>query len=108
MEKEILIPARSSFEFILGKTEGDYSDAERRARWKAWQSVADAEVVEWWNTCEGCEGCRHLDKQALWCKLAGLPCSVNPVLSFRHGLIGMACMGAGYEQEPQQLTIFDL
>jgi hypothetical protein len=72
---------------------------ERKKRWEVWKATAlqqgKKKMVELWDSCEGCEGCKHL--QCAWCDLQGLPCSVNPILTFRYGMIGIACMGAGYE-----------
>ncbi|WP_157190004.1 hypothetical protein [Leptospira kirschneri] len=54
-------------------------------------------LLEVWSNAEGCEGCVHLDLAEAWCNLQGLPCAVNPILSFQHAIPGMACMGAGYD-----------
>lgn len=41
-----------------------------------------------------------------WCVLQGLPCGVNPVLTMRHNIPGMACMGIGREgRPPAQMTL---
>jgi hypothetical protein len=70
----------------------------------AWKAAAlqqgEKEIVEFWDSCEGCDGCKHL--QGTWCDLQGLPCSVNPILIFRYGMIGIACMDAGYETAATQ------
>lgn len=95
------IKISSSFEEILGKSVETYSDEERRERWKQWQNIAleigDPDCVSLWLDSFECQGCIHLDEQESWCRLQGLPCTVNPVLSFRNGIPGMACMGAGKE-----------
>jgi hypothetical protein len=87
----------SSFDEILGRSAKELSEPSRRARWQQWLDLASAEAVEWWTDSTGCEGCTFLDGN--WCKLMGLPCTVNPLLSFRHGMAGMACAGAGYETD---------
>jgi hypothetical protein len=82
-----------SFEALLGKRATDMSETVRQKRWEAWKKLAP-EVAEYWQP-EGCEGCRHL--RGDWCSLQELPAAVNPILSYRQGMPGMACMGAGYE-----------
>lgn len=101
-EQKPLLPPVSltdSFVEILGEHRGQMPDEVRRDRWEKWKELcrqSDApELVRYWTDTEGCEGCRHLDGD--WCQLQQLPCSVNPILTFRSGLIGMACMGLGYE-----------
>jgi hypothetical protein len=38
--------------------------------------------------------------------MQALPCTVNPVLTIRHGMPGMACAGAGRELiEPEQMEM---
>lgn len=86
----------SSFEEILGKNGGIYQEAERKERWEAWKVLCrrkDPGAVEYWEDDSACQGCIHLESG--WCGLQGLPATVNPVLSFRMGTIGMACMGMG-------------
>lgn len=90
---------------ILGNNPNDFTTEERRERWERWkQLAADDEagraMVDYWakdNVDEACAGCKHRDKD--WCNLQGLPCNVNPVLTIKDGIIGMACMGAGYESD---------
>ena len=55
--------------------------------------LADKAVAEYWQDAEACDGCIHISGD--WCRLQELPCTVNPILTMRHGMIGMACMGAG-------------
>ncbi len=69
----------------------------RRQRWEKWKKAAitlDPEQgqrgVEYWQRHE-CGPCDQVDGD--WCKLQGLPCTVNPILTFNYGYIGMACMG---------------
>jgi hypothetical protein len=85
----------------------EMSPEKRRQRWDRWRAEAtkrgDANIVERWETAEACDGCKHLD--GCWCDLQGLPCTVNPILTFRHGMIGMACMGAGYESNETALPL---
>ncbi|EJP13101.1 hypothetical protein [Leptospira interrogans] len=98
--KEITL--RSSFEFILGKKREDFSDEVKQERWNYWKSLAlknKHRLVEVWSNVEGCIGCIHLDKENAWCNLQGLPCTVNPILSFQNAIPGMACMGAGYTKQ---------
>lgn len=76
-------------------------EQQRRDRWAQWLRTARANgeegryVVAVWMDYSECHGCTH--KRGGWCSLQGLPCTVNPILSFRHGVPGMACMGLGYE-----------
>lgn len=75
---------------------------QRRANWTAFLATADQEVREYWDDAEGCEDCIHHERGEFnWCRRQQLPCSTNPYLTFRHGMIGMACMGAGKEVEQQ-------
>ena len=83
------VTLRISFEDLLGQDCKAMPEATRRERWNAWKAL-DAEAAEWWEPSE-CAGCRHL--MGDWCDLMGLPASVNPILSFRAGMIGIACMG---------------
>lgn len=74
----------------------------RRDRWAQWLRIARSrkyshDAAEMWTDHEACVGCKHLRGRA-WCTLQNLPCTVNPYLSFRTGMIGMACMGGGYEE----------
>src|SRR5688572_14624339 len=100
----------SSFETILGKTAEEYPTTVRIERWNEWQQAAikakKKHLIETWLDTSGCRNCIHLDKGNAWCNFQGLPCTVNPILSFRMGMVGMACMGLGYE-ESQQLELFE-
>ncbi len=81
--------------------------------WLAWCFLAennDKEMYKYWTTLEGCcfDGiyCDQLDKKNAWCELQELPCRVNPFLTIKHGIIGMACMGAYegiYEQKIKEI-----
>lgn len=106
MEKVTL---ESSWMQILGNNRSDMPDSVRRSRWEEWKRIAtqnDAEdFVEFWCDNAGCVGCIHLDCD--WCNLSQLPCTVNPVLTFRHNMMGMACMGFGKKHEsPKQLELW--
>ncbi|BAP30113.1 uncharacterized protein CHSO_1076 [Chryseobacterium sp. StRB126] len=103
----------SSFEQILGKKESQYSKDDRKLRWnkciKEFKDNDKADVIEVWTSPGGdgeCVQCIHFNYDDGWCVLMGLPSSVNPVLSFKHGMPGMACMGAGREINGQ--TTLDL
>jgi hypothetical protein len=102
MEKE-KIDLHSSFEMIFGKNAQEYTEDERKHRWEQWKAISlkeenGKEVVGAWMDIGACQGCDHLRHKA-WCNLYGLPCTVNPVLSFHSGMIGMACMGTGHTGE---------
>lgn len=86
---------RISWEDLLGKKADDMPSDIRRARWERWKSISPPEAAEFWSTHE-CSDCLHIDGD--WCKLQELPAAVNPILTFRHSVPGMACMGAGYEK----------
>jgi len=96
------IKLESSFEDILGYAEHAMTVEERRARWARWLRIARKRersrhaAVLWTSPSEDCRGCRHLRGRA-WCRQMELPACVNPVLSFRAGMVGMACMGLGWE-----------
>lgn len=64
-------------------------------------------MVNYWskdNVEETCSGCIHRDND--WCKYAELPCNINPALTIKEGIIGMACCGAGKQIESKQLELF--
>lgn len=88
---------------LFGEGKGEISAGKRRARWEEWKSIAPAEAVEYWTDGSACRDCVH--KNADWCSIVELPCTVNPVLTFRHGMIGMACCGTGLT--PRQPELFD-
>lgn len=89
-----------SFEDLLGRNCHAMPEATRRERWEAWKTL-DADAASWWAASE-CAGCKHILGD--WCDLVGLPASVSPVLSFRHGMVGMACMGMGRENPTEHGT----
>jgi hypothetical protein len=87
-----------SFETILGCGSVEFDEALRRQRWARWLRLAwnrkrSRDAARYWRDASACIGCRHL--RGSWCGLMGLPCTVNPYVSFRAGVIGMACMGTG-------------
>lgn len=105
-----------SWKDLLGKDENEFTPEARRARWEEWKALCragttkDQQVVDWWTSHEGCfddgDGdCRHRDGD--WCCLMQLPASVNPRLTYNLGMIGMACMGAGYEPKGGQRNLFE-
>ncbi len=92
----------SSFEQILGRNNQEYTLEERKERWNKVMNL-DEDMKEVWSDTETCNSCKHLKDN--WCSLVGLPCTVNPTLTFRHGIWGMACQGVGFENK--QLEIFE-
>lgn len=95
---------------LFGESGPDMSEKTRRARWEKWKkliSAGEQHVVDYWakdHIEESCSGC--VNKDGDWCKAVGLPCNVNPVLTFSIGLIGMACMGMAKRTIPEQLQLF--
>ena len=87
-----------SFEQILGKKPYHYSENERKERWFKVMKLSSKYEREWWTDTSGCHGCGHLDANQSWCNLQGLPCTVNPITSYQAGMLGMACMGLGYQE----------
>lgn len=99
-----------SFEDIFERRRVHLPDSLRRQRWETWKRLCAEDgrrhevslaVLDIWTDCDGCHGdtpwdgpCRHLDGD--WCTSEGLPAAVNPVISFRSGMPGMACIGLGY------------
>lgn len=73
----------------------EMSASVRRKRWDQWLALAKPEMADFWKDFSGCEDCIHLN--GYWCKFQELPCTVNPYLTMRHGMIGMACQGIGKE-----------
>jgi hypothetical protein len=82
----------------------EMSDAQRRNRWAKWIRLKKAkhgnyDAAKYWSDSEGCHDergvCKHL--RGGWCVASSLPAGVNPYLTFRHSLLGMACMGIGFE-----------
>lgn len=78
--------------------------------WLNWLNITkkkDRLMYEVWSDLEGCFGCKHLNKKNIWCKLQNIPATINPILTLRLGIVGMACMGAGKETWTQ-LMLCDL
>ena len=96
----------------------DSNESVRRRNWVTWKRIAKgygcAEDVDRWEKPEPCESCAHTVEDWIgaegavrdWCSLIGLPCSVNPVLSFRHGIPGLACCGTRLEPRQEELALF--
>lgn len=83
-----LLPAvilTSRWHEILGKKREAMSDGKRRERWEEWKQLAiedgGHDSVDYWTDTEACENCKHIDKD--WCKLMELPCTTNPILTFK-------------------------
>lgn len=90
------ISKRSSFEQILGKTQSDYTETERKARWEKTCSFSGGQKVkEFYGAQSECAGCKNRDGD--WCNFASLPCGVNPILTYQEGYAGLACKGVGFE-----------
>ena len=68
------------------------SASERRANWNAFVKF-DPAIAAHWENCEN-HDCVHFDNG--WCLLQNLPSGLNPYLSTRTGMPGMACMGVGF------------
>lgn len=96
---------------LFGEKPADITPELRRKRWEEWKALgmkSDAQgrkMVKVWSKGhdETCTNCAHKDKD--WCAAFGLPCTVNPVLTFDDNIMGMACGGAGFEAK--QLNIFN-
>lgn len=94
------VSLKSSFEQILGKNSTEMPEQARRIRWATWFKLSrkrgdeGREIAKAWLNPEDCFGCIYRRGRA-WCDLKGLPCTVNPILTFRKGMLGMACMGMG-------------
>ena len=95
----------SQIEMTLHSTWADIFSGDKRQNWEAWKKAcADAgekEVADYWTDCAECSGCVHIDGD--WCTFANLPCTVNPVLTVKANIIGMACCGSAYT--PAQLEL---
>jgi len=94
------VELESSFEEILGSRQSEMSEAIRRYRWARWLKLArreDKGRVKCWMEPEGCKDCINHRGKA-WCSEFALPCTVNPIVTFREGVLGIACMGFGYQR----------
>ncbi|WP_163423831.1 hypothetical protein [Flagellimonas sp. CMM7] len=92
----------SSWEQIFGTKGSDYSHEERFERWTLVCEELkkfNPEMVKYWNdpitSNETCLGCIHRSESKIWCNGMGLPCNFNPITQ----ILGMACMGTGYQKE---------
>jgi hypothetical protein len=100
-----MITLESSWPEIIG----DKEPAKRMENWRAWLALSDDDAREYWNDDSACAGCVHLKKNPFaWCSLVGLPATVNPLLTIKHGTIGMACAGAAYEPQGAMQEVMDL
>lgn len=92
---------------LFGETKKDMSEKVRRKRWEQWKKLCaeqpdGKEVIEQWTNCEeGCSGCMHRDGD--WCNLESLPCTVNPILTYQYNMLGLACMGLGYQAKQMEM-----
>jgi hypothetical protein len=81
---------------------------ERRQRWEEWKRLALAAgekgLVDLWTDTEACLGCKHRNRD--WCLRTELPCAVNPFLTLKTGMTGMACMGMGRDDGINQGELF--
>lgn len=93
------IELETSWYDLLGKDSKEYSDEERKGRWETWKWLArqrgEHDMVDYWSDHGECRDCIHKDGE--WCNLMQLPVTINPYLTMKHGMIGFACQGAGYE-----------
>ncbi len=69
----------------------------RKSRWAEWKDLAKkrghSDCLEMWTDTDCCTDCDHCQDD--WCVLAGLPCTVNPILAPAGWGPGMACCGLG-------------
>ena len=92
---------------LFGDSLSEFTGVERRERWEKWKELcrqgdpkrADRIIAGWEDVSACCEGgqCKHLDLNGARCKEMDLPCTINPILTIRGGMMGMACMGLGYQ-----------
>jgi hypothetical protein len=79
-----------------------------RQRWEEWKRLAtdagEKDLVNIWTDTEACRRCKRLDGD--WCLREELPCTVNPYLTVKTGIMGMACMGMGYDDGINQGELF--
>ena len=90
------ISKMSSFEQILGRKITDYTEEERKTRWeKAMSFPGSKKIKEIYSNDYECCDCQSFSNG--WCKLASLPCGVNPITTFQNGMSGFACRGTGFQ-----------
>lgn len=80
--------------------------ADPQTRLSMWQKLKekDPDTTDYWEDCFSCcedAICNYLRDG--WCEYMELPCAVNPYLTPRTGMVGMACMGM---PPPQQMRLF--
>lgn len=105
------VELESRFYEILGENATDIPIKERRERWERWKEIAiekgKQNMVDHWSKDHlgesGCLDCSHRDDD--WCKYQELPCSVNPILTFRYGHIGMACYGVCFQGRQMEMEL---
>lgn len=80
---------------LFGEQPSDMEASVRRERWEAWKRLG-SENIGMWSTPDGtCADCPYRDDD--WCMVVSLPCTVNPILTFRFGMLGLACEGVRSE-----------
>lgn len=76
---------------LFGEQPSDMDARIRRERWEEWKRLG-SENVEMWSTPDGpCLNCPYRDND--WCTAISLPCTINPILTFQFGMLGLACGG---------------
>ena len=96
-----MINSKSNFHDVFGDYQKAYTEEERKDRWEKWKGANPKSLVELFQDTEACAGCFHLDEKESWCRLRGLPCTVNPIFGLK--MIGMACQGVGKELRQKEL-----
>jgi hypothetical protein len=106
MLKEVTL--KSTWIDLLGDNPQAMQSKVRKERWEQWKGLAtkagetDILIFLQDQMLESCQGCNHRAND--WCTWCGLPCVVNPVLTLKQNILGMACMGAGYESKAVKLN----
>lgn len=96
----LIVTLETSWADLFGSKAENIDAATRRTRWATWLRLARKagarDAATYWATgYEDCHSCEH--RRGGWCDLQQLPCTVNPILTVRHSVLGMACMGLGYQ-----------
>lgn len=100
-----------SFEDLFGKNKEDIASCDKKFRWIEWKKIVikklnkeEAKAVfKFWMPADTCRNCVY--REGEWCVVEDLPCSVNPILSFRLGIPGLACRGLGpHTQMPVDMS----
>lgn len=81
---------------LLGENQSAMPDKLRRERWEEWKKKAGKNIADYWVGSSQCNRCVHKDND--WCQSVQLPCAVNPVLTLKNNITGLACMGLGREE----------